>query len=150
MYRSIVRAKLTAAFDGLNEGRIAAITDELSASAEHFFIGSHSLSGTRRSNEAIQLWYERLLRLLPDIRFDLQSIHVEGPPWRTLAVVEWSESNSGTDGVPTTNQGTNVLRIRWSKVVSVRIYTDTAVLQMTLDRLAASGNLEAQAKPITS
>jgi len=150
MYRIIVRAKLTAAFKGLNEGRIAAITDELSASAEHHFIGSHALSGTRRSKEAIQLWYERLLRLLPDIRFDLQSIHVEGPPWRTLAVVEWRESNSGTDGVRTTNQGTNVLRIRWSKVVSVRIYTDTAVLEKTLDRLAASGNIEAQAKPITS
>jgi len=150
MYRKIVRAKLAAAFAGLNEGRIAAITCELSPSAEHFFIGEHALSGTRRTPETIQRWYERLLRLLPDIHFDLHHIHVEGPPWRTLATVDWSESNSGTDGVRTTNEGTNVIRIRWGKVVSVRIYTDTAVLQQTLDRLAAKGSSEAHADPITS
>ena len=150
MYRRIIKARLAAAFAGLNEGRISAITNELSPSAEHFFIGTHALSGTRRTAETIQRWYERLHRLLPDIRFRVHQIQVEGPPWRTLATVDWTESNTGTDGVRTTNEGTNVIRIRWGKVVSVRIYTDTAVLQQTLDRLAARGTSEAHADPITS
>ena len=150
MYRKIARGKLAAAFAGLNEGRVSAITNEFSASAEHYFIGTHALSGMRRTPETIQRWYERLLRLLPDIHFDLHHIHVEGPPWRTLAAVEWSESNTGTDGVRTSNDGMNVVRIRWGKVVSVRIYTDTKVLEATLDRLAAKGTVEAHAAPITS
>jgi len=118
--------------------------------SEHFFIGSHALSGTYRTPQTIHLSRERFLRLLPDIHFDLQHIHVEGPPWRTLATVEWTESNSGTDGVRTTNEGVNVLRLRWGKVVSVRIYTDTTVLQQTRDRLVAQGTAEAHAAPITS
>jgi ketosteroid isomerase-like protein len=150
MYRTIVRRKLAAAFAGLNEGRVSAITNVLSATAEHYFIGTHALAGTRRTTETIKRWYERLLRLLPDIHFHLHHIHVEGPPWRTLATVEWTESNSGTDGVRTSAEGTNVIRLRWGRVVSVRIYTDTKMLQATLDRLAAKGTAEARADPITS
>jgi hypothetical protein len=77
-------------------------------------------------------------------------MHVEGPPWRTLVAIEWAESNTGTDGIRTTNKGTNVLRIKWGRVTSVRIYTDTAVLIRTLDRLALSGAIEAHAEPITN
>jgi hypothetical protein len=62
--------------------------------------------------------------------------------------VEWSETNTGTDGVRTDNEGVNVVEIRWGKVRRVRIYTDTARLTSTLDRLAAAGNLEAKAAPI--
>jgi len=150
MYHSIVKSKLQAAFAGLNAGRIEAITDLLATDADHTFIGSHALSGTRRTPEAIHCWYERLLRLLPDISFTLREIDVQGPPWHTLATVEWTETNSGTDGVRTSADGVNVIRIRWGKVTSVHIYTDTVKLVGTLDRIATQGTLEAHAAPITS
>lgn len=150
MYRQIVARKLRAVFAGLNEGRAEAVTRELARSALHFFVGAHALGGTRRTPEAIARWYARLLRLLPDIRFDIEHIDVAGPPWRTLAVVRWRESNSGTDGVRTANDGVNVVEIAWGRVRAVRIYTDTAVLQKTLDRLAAAGVEEARAAPIES
>ena len=92
--------------------------------------------------------YERLLRLFPDIEFQLHRIEVQGPPWRTLATVEWSETNTGTDGVRSRNSGMNVVDIRWGKVRRVSIYTDTAQLAETLDRLAMAGNSEAKAEPI--
>jgi ketosteroid isomerase-like protein len=149
MYRRIVRAKLLTVFKGLNSGSIDAVTNEFAKNAEHYFVGTHSLSGLRSNPEAIRRWYERLLRLLPDIRFDIRAIHIEGPPWRTLAVIEWTETNSGTDGVRTSNEGTNIVRIQWGRVTSVRIYTDTDVLQRTLDRIAAKGTPEAHATPIT-
>ena len=41
------------------------------------------------------------------------------------------------------------LRIRWGKITEVRTLEDTAVLQKTLDRLAAAGYAEAHAAPIT-
>lgn len=150
MYHAFVRHKLTQAFAGLSAGRIEAITDELSPQAEHYFIGEHALSGTRRTPESIRRWYERLLRLLPDIRFELHRIHVQGFPWSTLAVVEWTETNSGTDGVRTSNPGANVIRLAWGKVLSVRIYTNTSGLEATLARLAAAGVEEALAAPIES
>ena len=51
MYHAIVRRKITSAFAGLSAGRIKAITDELSASAVHYFVGTHALSGTRKKRK---------------------------------------------------------------------------------------------------
>src|SRR5688500_2709092 len=108
MYHYVVRRVLRASFAGLNQGTIEAVTDKLTANAEHYFIGQqHALSGTRRSHAAIYRWYERLLRLFPDIHFQLHRIRVSGPPWRTVAIVEWSETNTGTDGVRIDNEGVN-------------------------------------------
>jgi hypothetical protein len=41
------------------------------------------------------------------------------------------------------------LRMRWGKITEVRTLEDTAVLERTLDRLAAAGIEEAHAAPIT-
>ena len=51
------------------------------------------------------------LRLFLDIQFELHRIQVQGSPWRTIATVEWSETNTGTDGVRTRNEGVNVVEI---------------------------------------
>ena len=148
MYQQVVRRILTSAFAGLNKGEIEAVTGKLTADAEHYFIGHHTLSGTRRTSTSIYRWYARLLSLFPDIQFQLHRIQVQGPPWSTIATVEWSETNTGTDGVRTYNEGVNIVEIRWGKVRRVRIYTDTARLTGTLNRLAAAGNPEAKADPI--
>ena len=148
IYQRVVRSILTEAFDGLNRGKIHAVTGKFAATAEHYFIGQHALSGTRRTSESRQRWYERLLRLFPDICFQIHRIEVAGPPWRTLAIVYWSETNTGTDGVRTDNEGVNIVEIRFGKVHRVRIYTDTMILTHTLDRLARSGNPDAHASAI--
>lgn len=148
MYHRVVRGILSTAFAGLSRGEIEAVTGRFSADAEHSFIGSHALGGTRRTPASIERWYQRLLRLFPDIRFTIHRIVVSGPPWRTLASIEWSEHNTGTDGVPTDNDGVNVVEIRWGRVRRVAIYTDTARLTRALDRLAAAGNADAHAPPI--
>ena len=150
MYHAIVRRKITSAFAGLSKGRIDAITDELSAHAIHYFVGTHALSGTRRTPEAIRAWYERLLRLLGGIRFTLHEVRVSGWPWRTQVEVIWTETNSGTDGVQTSADGVNLIELRWGRVTRVRIYPDTAALERTLQRIAAKGTVEALANPITS
>ncbi len=148
MYKQVVRGMLRSAFAALNKGDVRTVTGKFGADAEHYFIGQHALSGTRRTNESIRRWYNRLLRLFPDIEFQLHRIEVKGPPWRTLATIEWTETNTGTDGVRSRNEGVNVVDIRWGKVRRVRIYTDTAELTRTLDRLAKAGNSEAKAAPI--
>lgn len=150
MYHMIVRRKITSAFAGLSAGRIEAITDELSRDAVHYFVGTHALSGTRRTPEAIRAWYERLLRLLQGINFTLNEVRISGWPWRTQVEAIWTETNNGTDGVQTSAEGVNLIEIRWGKITSVRIYPDTAALERTLKRIAAKGTSEALASPITS
>jgi hypothetical protein len=86
--------------------------------------------------------------LLPDIRFDLRRITVSGGPWNTIVVIEWQETNSGTDGVHTANSGLHALHLRWGRATRLVICTDTVGLKATLDRLAAAGNNEALAAPI--
>jgi ketosteroid isomerase-like protein len=150
MYHTIVRRKITAVFAGLNAGHIEAITDELSPGAVHYFVGTHALSGTRRTPQAIRAWYERLLRLLQGISFTLNEVRVSGWPWRTQVEAIWTETNYGTDGVKTSADGVNLIEIRWGRVTSVRIYPDTAALERTLQRIAVKGTAEALAAPITS
>lgn len=150
MYHAIVRGKIERAFAGLSAGRIEAITNELSPHAVHYFVGTHALSGTRRTPESIRAWYERLLRLLQGINFTLNEVRVSGWPWRTMVAAMWTETNNGTDGVRTSAEGLNLIEIRWGRVTSVRIYPDTAALERTLQRIAAKGTAEALASPIVS
>ena len=150
MYHRFVRHKIETAFAGLSAGRIEAITDELAPDAVHYFVGTHALSGTRRTPETIRAWYERLLRLLHGIHFTLQEVRVSGWTWRTQVAAIWTETNNGTDGVRTSAEGLNLIEIRWGRVTSVRIYPDTAALERTLQRIAAKGTAEALARPITS
>jgi ketosteroid isomerase-like protein len=150
MYHAIVRRKITQVFAGLSAGRIEAVTKELAPDATHYFVGTHALSGTRRTPEAIHAWYQRLLRLLQGISFTLDEVRVSGWPWRTQVEAIWTETNNGTDGVKTSAEGVNLIEIRWGRVTSVRIYPDTAALERTLQRIAAKGTAEATASPITS
>jgi ketosteroid isomerase-like protein len=117
---------------------------------EHRFLGEdHALAGSRTTIGRTREWYARLYRLLPDIRFELQRVAVSGPPRNTVVVVEWLEANSGADGVRTTNAGVHVVHLSWGKVTRLLICPDTTRLVATLDRLFASGNVEAHAGPIT-
>ena len=150
MYHAFVRKSVLRAFAGLSAGHINAILDELSPAVIHFFVGTHALSGTRRTPESIRAWYERLLRLLQNIKFTVHEVHVMGWPWLTQAQVFWTECNDGTDGVRTSAQGVNLIEIRWGRVHSVRIYPDTAALERTLQRIYAKGTDEAMAGPIVS
>jgi hypothetical protein len=75
----------------------------------------------------------------------VERVTVSGTPWNTLAVAEWRETNSGTDGVRTSATGIHAVHIAWGKMTQLHIQPDTAMLKATLDRLAAKGVVEAHA-----
>jgi ketosteroid isomerase-like protein len=149
MYHGIVRSRIEKLFAAVSHGDAEPVLQSFAGKFEHRFLGEdHALGGSRGSMEKTRLWYERLYRLLPDIRFDLERIAVAGPPWNTVVVVDWLETNSGTDGVRTSNRGFHVAHIAWGKVTRLLICPDTICLEATLDRLFAAGNAEAHAAPI--
>lgn len=148
MYHTIVRRKITSLFDAVNRGDAGPVLGGFAREFEHVMIGDHALSGRRRTLQATREWYARLYRLLPDIRFTITRIAVSGPPWATLATVEWKETNSGTDGTRTHATGVHVVEIAWGRMTRLVILPDTVMLRATLDRLAAKGVAEAAAPPI--
>ena len=149
MYHVIVRRRIVALFAAVNRGDAGPVLAGFAPRFEHVMLGGpHALSGRRRSLVQTREWYGRLYRLLPDIHFDLHRITVRGMPWRTLAVAEWSETNSGTDGVLTHATGVHVVEIAWGRVTRLLILPDTVKLEATLARLMAGGVDEAGSAPI--
>jgi ketosteroid isomerase-like protein len=148
MYHAIVRRRIRALFDAVSSGNAAPVLEAFAPQFEHFFLGDHALGGSRKTLAATKAWYDRLYRLLPDIRFVLRETRISGPPWNTLVVVDWDETNSGTDGVKTHNRGIHVVRLAWGRATFLGIYPDTVGLVETLDRLALAGNNEAHAAVI--
>ena len=149
MYHSIVEKRVRALFDAVNRGHAEPVLQAFAQPFEHCFLGeSHALSGSRHTLAATRRWYERLYRLLPDIEFEVRRIWVSGSPWNTTVVAEWNETNSGTDGVRTSNSGIHFLHLHWGRATQLTICPDTVGLKATLDRLAIAGNSEAHAAPI--
>lgn len=147
MYHSYVRSQVRKLFDAVNRGDAGPVLRLFAPRFEHVFLGSHALGGSRVTLAATREWYNRLYRLLPDIRFELKRIWVSGGPWKTIVVIEWDETNSGTDGVRTTNYGIHTLELRWGRATRL-IICPAEPLELTLGRLVAAGIAEAGAPPI--
>lgn len=148
MYHAIVRKKILQSFEAVSRGDAAPVLDLLAPRFEHVFLGDSALGGKRTTLVSTRRWYERLYRLLPDISFDVSRIAASGGPWNTLVVVDWRETNSGTDGVRTYNSGIHAVHLSWGRATRIVICPDTVGLKATLDRLAANRNAEAHAPPI--
>jgi ketosteroid isomerase-like protein len=148
MYHACVRAQVTQLFGAVNRGDAEPILGLFAERFEHLFLGNHALGGARTTLRATREWYARLYRLLPDIHFDVCRIWVSGTPWNTIVVIEWDESNSGTDGIQTSNCGIHALELKWGPATRLIICPDTTPLVATLDRLFRAGNTEAHAPPI--
>lgn len=147
MYHAIVKRRISALFEAINRGVAEPVLAAFAPDGEHIFIGEdHALAGRRTNQASIRAWYDRLRQLTPDIRFDLHRIDVAGTPWNTIASVEWTETNSATDGVPSQNKGVHVVHLRWGKMTRLLILTDTTTLIGTLQRNAdSSGGLSLEA-----
>lgn len=150
VYHRLIERKIRALLDAVNSGDIEPVIAGFSRKFEHAYLGEHAIGGARHTVEATRRWYERLFRLLPDIRFTVEKITVRGMPWSTIAIVEWRESNFGADGVETSARGVHIASIRWGKITRLLILSETHLLMKTLERLSANGFPEADAKPIVS
>ncbi|HEX6703313.1 MAG TPA: nuclear transport factor 2 family protein [Albitalea sp.] len=148
IYRSIVERRLRRAFDALNRGDHAPVLAAFGAPVEHVFFGQHALGGARHAMASIVPWYARLKAVFPDLRFDIESVLVRGMPWNTVALIEWRDRFSLPDGTRRGNQGVHALRLKWGRVVSLRVYCDTQVLSSALRDIHAQGVTDAGLPPI--
>lgn len=152
IYHSIVKRNLINSFDALNRGDYEVITKQFSDSdVSHWFSGeSHPLSGLRSTKDSILQWYDRLARLMPDLRFEIEKIAVSGWPWHTVAMLEWTDYLTDRKNNAYSNRGVHVITISWGKVKSLEVFCDTEYLKGYFKALDEQGVEEASAPPIES
>jgi ketosteroid isomerase-like protein len=154
MYRSIVRWRVRSLFAEANKGNWHAIIDSLSPNFIYRFVGDTPLGGTRTTKEAMQAWFERIFRLVPDAQFHPQTIVVEGAPWNTrvMTYVKFKgtlPAVSNAPGLPYENDVMQLMRLQWGRIASVITIEDTQRFVAILPALAAAGIADATAAPIT-
>jgi ketosteroid isomerase-like protein len=147
VYHALVRRRLRTIFARLSAGDFDFVVRQFHPRARHWFAGDgHALAGVRTTPDGIAAWYRRLAAVFPGIRFTMKQIAVAGPPWDTLAAVEWSEEVPGGSTLP--NQGVFLIRLRWGKALAFHVHCDTARLERNLALVAAGGVREAAAPPL--
>jgi ketosteroid isomerase-like protein len=154
MYRTIVRRRVLSLFAEANRGNWQAIVDSLGPNFIYRFIGDTPLGGTRTTKPAMQAWFKRVYRLVPDAQFDPQMVVVEGAAWNTrvMTYVKFRgtlPTVSGVPGAPYENDVMQLMRLRWGRITSVTTLEDTQRFVAILPVLAASGIADASAGPIT-
>jgi len=149
MYHLIVKQKLRRAFADLNAGRYERIVPQFAERHRHVLYGEHALAGERSTLASTRAWYARLQRLLPDLRFEVQAIAVTGWPWRTTALVSWSDRFTLPDGSAGGNQGVHAFTLEWGRVTGLAVHCDSARLARYCALMAAQGRSEAGQAPIS-
>jgi ketosteroid isomerase-like protein len=145
MYRLIVRAMAKNAYRHLSQGDYEAVLASFSPTAVFCFAGDHALGGQLQGVALIRQWFQRVLRLFPDLRFAPQDIVVSGPPWNTMVATRFMVRATLPDGRRYANEGMQLLRLRWGRAVEDRLYEDLQILTAALAVLAAHGHDEAAA-----
>ena len=148
MYHAVVRHLARRAFRQLSDGNLDTFMRAFAPDALFCFAGNHALGGEIRGGTMIRALAERQRRLFPGIEVEPNAIVVAGWPWDTLLVTRFTVRAPLPDGSTYRNDGMQIARIRWARVVEERLYEDTQRLAGALEIIAASGNAEAAAPPL--
>jgi ketosteroid isomerase-like protein len=149
MYKRIAAGRIRKAFEAIGAADHEAALDGVAEDVHHVFPGDNPIGGERHSRDAMLRWFERLGRLFPEIRFELQRVAVKGPPWDMWIAVQWTDAGRAADGEPYDNIGAHWIRIRRGRAVHIQAYLDTGRVTAACDRMAAAGIDEATAPQIT-
>jgi ketosteroid isomerase-like protein len=149
MYHRFVAGRVRAVFRQLNAGDYAPMVAGLARDFDYEFYGDHALAGHRTTKAAMEAWWQRAFRLMPDVKFELDEVLVAGWPWNTRIATTETVDGPLPDGSHYHNRVHQFIHMRWGKITRIRTLEDTHVLMNALDVIAASGNEEAYAAPIT-
>lgn len=149
MYAGIVRSRVRRIFAAINRADPQPMLDGLAPDFSYRFHGDHALGGTRTTAESLRLWWDRIFRLLPGVTFEVLDVVVDGAPWHTRLAVRLRVAGLLPDGQTYQNTVFQFMTLRWGKVTSIEMMEDLQLLEHALAVVAASGQDEARAAPIT-
>ena len=138
MYKLIVKRIVRRAFARLSEGDYEPVVKQFGPQSRFLFAGDHALGGERRGQDAVRDWFRQMLGLFPGIRIEPQDVVVNGWPWNTVVATHLFISATLPDGRPYRNEGMQLLRLRFGRVVEDLIFEDTLKLDAELKRRGAA------------
>ncbi len=150
IYSSIVKMKIRQTFDHVNNHRWDKATEALAPHIHHRVSGDHALGGVRRSKESVRRWFERLGRVLPNLRITVNDVTVKGWPWNTKVFATWDGAATLKNGNPYINRGLHVFTLRWGRVYALEEFQDSQAAANGLAAQHAAGVSDAGAEPIVS
>jgi ketosteroid isomerase-like protein len=145
VYKLIVKRIVRRTFQRLSEGDYEAVVRQFGPDSRFLFSGDHALGGERRGQDAVRRWFQQMLGLFPGIRIEPQDVVVNGWPWNTTVATHLAISATLADGRPYRNEGMQLLRLRWGRVVEDLIFEDTLKLEVELRRMAPADPVGATA-----
>jgi ketosteroid isomerase-like protein len=135
MYKLIVKRIVHRTFARLSRGDYEAVVKQFGPDSRFLFSGEHELGGERVGQDAVREWFRHMLELFPGIRIEPREVVVNGWPWNTVVATHLEISATLADGRPYRNEGMQLLRLRWGRVVEDLIFEDTLKLDAELRRM---------------
>src|SRR5215813_1409147 len=145
MYQWIFKRQIRQGFQNISHARFDEVLKLFSPDIHFTFAGHHAMGGDWHQRELAKRWFERVHRLFPDLIVTSRQIRVTGWPWDITAVTQFDVQATLPDRTPYANQGVQILRVRWGKIVDDYLIEDTQLLVSALERIASCGNAEAMA-----
>jgi ketosteroid isomerase-like protein len=136
VYRFIVKRIVRRTFRRLSEGGYEVVVRQFGPESRFMFSGDHALGGERRGQDAVREWFREVQRLFPGIRIEPLDVVVNGWPWNTVIATHLAISATLADGRPYRNEGMQLLRLRWGRVVEDLVFEDTLKLDAELRRIS--------------
>jgi ketosteroid isomerase-like protein len=150
LYSAIVKNRIRQSFDHVNNHRYDELLSSIAPKVDHRFLGTHAIGGQRHDKETLRRWFERLGRVLPDLRLEIKNIWVKGWPWHTMVFVQWDGAATLLDGGGYRQHAIHVITLRWGKIHALDVFEDSQEVARALTAQAAAGLEEAAAEPIVS
>lgn len=129
MYTAIVRRIIRSGFRALSAGDYEQVLRLFHPQITFAFAGTSPLGGERTGVEAVRAWFQQLYASFPGIQFTVHQVIVQGWPWNTLVATRFSLAAPRLDGSVYGNEGMQLVRLRWGRVVEDRLYEDTHQLE---------------------
>ena len=142
MYKLIVKRTVRRTFGRLSAGDYEAVVRQFGPDSRFLFSGDHVLGGERRGRDAVRGWFQEMLALFPGIRIEPRDVVVNGWPWNTTVATHLAISATLADGRRYRNEGMQLLRLRWGRVVEDLIFEDTLKLDAELKRMEGARTAE--------
>lgn len=150
MYYRIVKQQILQSFDNISTANFEPVLESCDPNVRHNFPGTHAFGGERNTREGFAKWLDRIHRILPDFPLTVDRVLISGMPWNTTVAAQWhgyAELPTGGEYAPT---GVHIIKIRWGRIISLDVYTDSEKTGKMLAELAAYGINEADEQPITT
>jgi ketosteroid isomerase-like protein len=144
VYKFIVKRIVRRMFARLSRGEYESVVRAFGPESRFFFSGEHALGGERRGREPVRRFFEDTMRFFPGIQIVPQDIVVNGWPWNTVIANHFTVSAPGASG-EYRNEGVQILRLRWGRVVEDLLFEDTQKIAAELSNRERSEAVAATA-----